>query len=59
MEKLKIYIVLFVMLVGTSLTAQEAKKVIHQAMEQEIARNLKNLHLEGNERSFLHRIKHG
>ncbi len=47
MEKLKIYIVLFVMLVGTSLTAQEAKKVIHQAMEQEIARNLKNLHLEG------------
>lgn len=47
MEKLKIYIVLFVMLAGTSLTAQEAKKVIHQAMEQEIARNLKNLHLEG------------
>jgi hypothetical protein len=32
---------------GISLTAQETAKVIHQAMEKEISRNLKNLHLEG------------
>jgi len=47
MKKTNIYIVLFVMFLGLSLTAQETKKVIHQAMEQEISRNLKNLHLEG------------
>ena len=32
---------------GFNLSAQEASKVFHQAMEQEIARNMKGLHLEG------------
>lgn len=47
MEKIKIYIVLFVTFFWLPLTAQETQKVIHQAMEQEISRNMKNLHLEG------------
>ena len=47
MKNLKIYIVLFIMGLSTSLLAQETKKVIHEAMELEMSRNLKNLHLEG------------
>jgi len=47
MRNLKIYIVLFIMIIGTRLAAQEARKVIHEAMEQEISRDLKDLHLEG------------
>jgi len=47
MKKLTLYFILFALFIGSSLTAQETKKVIHQAMEQEIARSLKNLHLEG------------
>lgn len=42
-----ILILLFSLLDGTSITAQETSKVIHQAMEQEISRNMKNLQLEG------------
>jgi hypothetical protein len=47
MKNLKIYFVLFIMIIGTGLAAQEARKVIHEAMEQEISRDLKDLHLEG------------
>lgn len=47
MKNIIAYIVLVVMLTGTSLSAQEANKAIHEAMEQEVARNLKNLHLPG------------
>lgn len=47
MKKLNIYAILIAVFIATSLTGQETRKVIHQAMEQEIARNLKNLHLEG------------
>jgi len=52
MKNNTIYTALFVMLFGLSLTAQETKKVIHQAMEQEISRNLKNLHLDGMKNPF-------
>jgi hypothetical protein len=47
MKKSIIFIFLFYLCAGNSLTAQETAKVIHQAMEKEISRNLKNLHLEG------------
>lgn len=47
MKNLKIYIAIVLFAAGGSLTAQEAGKVVHQAMEQEISRNLQNLHLEG------------
>jgi len=47
MKKSIIFIFLFYFCAGNSLTAQETAKVIHQAMEKEISRNLKNLHLEG------------
>lgn len=47
MRKLTIYIAIAFLTVCLTLTAQETKKVIHQAMEQEIARNMKGLHLEG------------
>jgi len=47
MKKSIIFIFLFCLCTGISLTAQETAKVIHQAMEKEISRNLKNLHLEG------------
>ena len=46
MKNIITYIVLIIVVTGTSLHAQEAKKAIHEAMEQEISRNLKNLHLE-------------
>jgi len=55
MNKMKnsiITILLFSLLAGTSITAQETSKIIHQAMEQEISRNLKNLHLEGMKEPF-------
>lgn len=51
MRKLKIYIAL-VFLAACTLNAQETKKVIHQAMEEEIARNIKGLHLEGMKNPF-------
>lgn len=47
MKKSIIFITLFSLVAGTSLSAQETGRIIHQAMEQEISRNLKNLHLEG------------
>ncbi|HWS00832.1 MAG TPA: hypothetical protein VN249_09470, partial [Prolixibacteraceae bacterium] len=47
MKNIILYIALIIMATGTSLPAQEAKKAIHEAMEQEISRNLQNLHLEG------------
>ena len=47
MKNIITYIVLIIILSSTSLQAQEAKKAIHEAMEQEISRNLKNLHLAG------------
>lgn len=47
MKNLKLYIVLLLFVVSNSIFAQEAKNVIHQAMEQEISRNIKNLHLAG------------
>lgn len=43
-----LYIILSLLLFTTlNLAGQEAKKVFHQAMEQEIARNMKDLHLKG------------
>jgi hypothetical protein len=47
MKNPKIYIVMFILLISIGLAAQEARKVFHEAMEQEIYRNLKELHLEG------------
>lgn len=47
MRNPKIYIILVLFAISTSINAQETKKVLHQAMEQEISRNMKNLHLEG------------
>jgi hypothetical protein len=47
MKNLKLYIVLVPFAVSFSLIAQETKKVLHQAMEQEISRNMQNLHLAG------------
>jgi hypothetical protein len=47
MKKMKLYFAIAFMTVCGILTAQEAKKVIHQAMEQEISRNIQNLHLTG------------
>ncbi len=47
MKKSIIFIFLFCLCTDISLTAQETSSVIHQAMEKEISRNLKNLHLEG------------
>jgi len=47
MKSIIAYMVLIVMLTSTTASAQDAKKAVHEAMEQEIARNLKNLHLPG------------
>jgi len=47
MKNIIAYMMLIVMLTSTTLSAQEAKKAIHEAMEQEVSRNLKNLHLPG------------
>lgn len=47
MKNLRLYTVLLLFAVSYSLTAQEAKKAIHQAMEQEISRNMQNIHLTG------------
>ena len=47
MKNLKIFIVPVLFAAVYSLSAQEAGKAIHQAMEQEISRNMKNLHLAG------------
>jgi hypothetical protein len=52
MKNLKIFIVLFIMILGTRLAAQEARKVIQEAMEQEISRDLKELRLEGMKNPF-------
>ena len=47
MKNLKIYIVPVLFIISNLLSAQETKKILHQAMEQEISRNIQNLHLEG------------
>jgi predicted Zn-dependent protease len=47
MKNLKIYIVPVLFATAYTLSAQDAGKAIHQAMEQEISRNMKNLHLAG------------
>jgi len=47
MKKLKIYFTFLFLAAATSLFSQETGKAIHQAMENEISRNLKSLHLEG------------
>ena len=52
MKNIKIVITVLLLAAGLSLTAQEAKKALHQAMEQEISRNMKGLHLEGMKNPF-------
>ncbi|MCX6328131.1 MAG: metallopeptidase TldD-related protein [Bacteroidia bacterium] len=47
MKNLKIYLVPVLFAAGYSLSAQDTGKAIHQAMEQEISRNMQNLHLAG------------
>lgn len=47
MKNIKIYIIALLLSAGLNLIAQETKKALHQAMEQEILRNMKGLHLEG------------
>ncbi len=47
MKNLKLYIVLVLVTISSALLAQEPKKALQQALELEITRNLKNLHLEG------------
>jgi PmbA/TldA metallopeptidase C-terminal domain len=47
MKNLKIYIALVLFVTGYSISAQETKKILHQAMETEISRNMQNLHLTG------------
>lgn len=52
MKTLSFYIVISLLLTALNLSGQEAKKVFHQAMEQEINRNMKNLHLKGMQDPF-------
>jgi hypothetical protein len=47
MKNFRIYSVLVLLAISLSISAQEAGKAIHQAMEQEIPRNIQNLHLQG------------
>lgn len=47
MKNLKIYTALVLLVISYSISAQEVKKVLHQAMDQEISRNMQNLHLAG------------
>jgi hypothetical protein len=47
MRNLNTYIVLVFSAISFSISAQDTKKILHQAMEQEISRNLQNLHLPG------------
>ncbi len=47
MKTIAILLILVLFSPVSILNAQESKKVFHQAMEQEIARNMKSLHLEG------------
>jgi len=52
MKTISILIILYIFLTAGFSHAQETKKVIHQAMEQEIARNLSGLHLDGMKNPF-------
>jgi hypothetical protein len=52
MKSLKNIVVLFFLGLSTILSAQETKKVIHEALELEMSRNLKNLQLEGMKTPF-------
>lgn len=47
MKNLRIYLLPVLLFICMSIAAQEAGKVIHQAMAKEITRNLQNLHLQG------------
>jgi hypothetical protein len=47
MKNLKLYIILLATVCISNIRAQEASRIIQQAMEQSIARNIKNLHLAG------------
>ncbi len=47
MKNLKYFIILVLLATSSFIFAQDTKKALHQAMEQEISRNMKDLRLEG------------